>query len=444
MKPLDIFEKFLSIPRESGNEAEISNYIVEFAKERNLEYYQDDYGNVIIKKKGTKSGAPIILQGHIDMVCTSNNNFDFKNNGIKTFVKDNIMYTEGTTMGADNGLGCSIILAILDNNVESPDIEALFTVSEETTMLGARMLDYSKLEGKRLISIDGTEEGVIEVSSAGMASISLTKKLIPVENNNKSYKIEIDGLPGGHSGVDIDKKIKNSIKVLNEILESYQHICINYIDGGVRDNVIPSTSMCIISTDNEINVDNLPYKDIKDLKITISEVDECVKVYNYEDSKRIIELIHTIPHGVLSRINGFPQTSVNLAKISTNNDLIKIDISIRSSSKEEETKYINYIKDLARDYSFTLNSTLPFFTFNEKSMLRDILVDKYEELYNKKVKIEHVHAGLEGGVFEENISDIDICVIAPNLYDIHTVNERFEIDSVDRVYTWVVETLKNI
>ena len=446
MEPLKYFEDFLSIPRESGNEKEISSYLVEFAKRNELEYYVDDIYNVIIKRKSNNnSNDTIILQGHIDMVCTSIDDYDFKNKGIDWYIDNNMYKAKGTTLGADNGIGCSIILAILSNkDILVPNIEAIFTVQEETTMEGAKKLDYSKITGNKLISIDGTNEGVIEVSSAGMTSITLSKQLEYTNSNLKKYKISIDGLEGGHSGVDINKNRGNSIKIIGDIIGKLNNYYLIDIQGGSKDNVIPSECVSIISTDEIIDIDN-SYKEIyPNINILIEEIDIDNKVICKEDSKMIIDLINNLPIEVLSYRGEYPQTSLNLATIKCNNSYVNINISIRSSNVEDEKKYIKMVRNLSNNMNFKINSTIPYFTFNENSKLRDILVNKYKELYNKDIVLEHVHAGLEGGVFSEHINDLDVCVIAPNLHDIHTVNECVEIDSVNRVYKWLIEVLKEI
>ena len=446
MEPLKYFEDFLSIPRESGNEKEISSYLVEFAKKNELEYYVDDIYNVIIKRKSNNnSNDTIILQGHIDMVCTSIDDYDFKNKGIDWYIDNNMYKAKGTTLGADNGIGCSIILAILSNkDILVPNIEAIFTVQEETTMEGAKKLDYSKITGNKLISIDGTNEGVIEVSSAGMTSITLSKQLEYTNSNFKKYKISIDGLEGGHSGVDINKHRGNSIKIMGDIIGKLNDYYLIDIQGGSKDNVIPSECVSIISTDEIIDIDN-SYKEIyPNINILIEEIDIDNKVICKEDSKMIIDLINNLPIEVLSYRGEYPQTSLNLATIKCNNSYVNINISIRSSNVEDEKKCVEMVRKLSNNMNFKINSTIPYFTFNENSKLRDILVNKYKELYNKDIVLEHVHAGLEGGVFSEHINDLDVCVIAPNLHDIHTVNECVEIDSVNRVYKWLIEVLKEI
>lgn len=271
MEPLKYFEDFLSIPRKSGNEKKISEYLVDFALKNKLEYYVDDNYNVIIKRKSNSNSLDtIILQGHVDMVCASIKEYDFKNNGIDWYIEDGFYKAHGTTLGADNGIGCSIILSILSNkNLKVPNIEAIFTVEEETSMKGAKKLDYSKITGNKMISIDGTDEGVIEVSSAGMVSINITKALNYIPNEYSTYRITIYGLLGGHSGVDIDKHRGNAIKIMGNILNDIDEVYLLSINGGLRDNVIPNRCECILATPNSINVDNSYKNAYPNLKINI-------------------------------------------------------------------------------------------------------------------------------------------------------------------------------
>lgn len=444
MEPLNFFEDFLSIPRESGNEEQISKYLIDFANAHNLKWYTDDLHNVIIKKSSNNnSSETIILQGHIDMVCNSIDYYDFKNKGIDWYIEEGMYKAKGTTLGADNGIGCSIILAILSNDdILIPNIEAIFTVQEETTMLGAKKLDYSKITGNKIISIDGTEEGVIEVSSAGMTAIKILKKINYVDNYNDTYEIKISGLPGGHSGIDIDKNKGNSIKLMGEILNDLKNYELVSINGGKKDNVIPDECMCIISTNNEINVDKFYINQPSTLKIDVNKIEKCAKVIKKEQSFQIISFIHNLPIEVLSYKESYPQTSLNLAKIITNEDYIELSISIRSCDNKDEAKWINEIKKLCGDMIFEIGEQIPYFMFKEKSKIRDLLSTKYKELYGNDVILEHVHAGLEGGVFSQFIKGIDVCVIAPNLYDIHTPKEKVEIESIHRVYRWLIEVLK--
>ena len=446
MDPLYYFEDFLSIPRESGNEKEISDYLVKFATEHNLEYYRDDSNNVIIKKKSNKNSVETIaLQGHIDMVCTSIRDFDFKNNGIDWYIEDGYYKANGTTLGADNGIWCSLILSVLSNdNISIPNIEAVFTTSEETNMNGAKRLDYSKITSNKFISIDGTDEGVIDVSSAGMISFNVDKKINYIKNNMPTYKIKVSGLKGGHSGIDIDKNNGNAIEIMFNLLEQLNNYNVVSIKGGVRYNVIPSTCECIIATNDKLNFDYSPFDMYKELNISVEQIKTCAKVINNDDFDEIKKVMHTLPKGVVTYCGGYPQSSVNLAIIETSYEHISLKISLRSSNKIEEQAIIYNIKNICKLMSFEIVDTVPFFEYNKNSKLIKVLTNKYYQLFSKNVVLNHVHAGLEGGIFAEKINNLDMCVIAPNLSDIHTVDEKVEIDSVNRVYKWLISVLESI
>lgn len=446
MEPFKYFEDFLSIPRESGNEKRISEYLVDFALKNKLDYYVDENYNVIIKRNSNNNSLDtIILQGHTDMVCVSIDEYDFKNRGIDWYIEDGFYKAYRTTLGADNGIGCSIILSILSNkNLKVPNIEAIFTVEEETNMNGAKKLDYSKITGKKMISIDGTDEGVIEVSSAGMVSINVSKSLTYIPNKYCTYRITVDGLLGGHSGVDINKQRGNAIKIMGNILNDIDEVYLLDIKGGIRDNVIPSSCECIVATPNSIKVDNSYKEEFPTIQIKIEEIEKCAKVLNEEDTHTIIDFINKLPIGVLTYRESFPQTSLNLAKISIIKQVMNIDLSLRSSSIDDENRFVKEVEALSYKMNFKIKDKMPFFTFKENSILRNILVKKYKELYGRDVLLNNVHAGLEGGIFAEKIKDLDVCVIAPNLYDIHTVNERVDIESVNRVYNWLIEVLKEL
>lgn len=446
MKPQVFFEDFLSIPRESGNETRISEYLENFAIKYNLEYYRDKYNNVIIKKKSNSGSAETIaLQGHIDMVCTSNNNYDFKNKGIDWYIEDGFYKARGTTLGADNGVGCAIILSILaDNKNKMPNIEAIFTTSEETNMNGAKRLDYSKITTNKFISLDGTDEGVIDVSSAGMYCINLEKNIEFEENNMPVYKIKVSGLKGGHSGIDIDKNHGNAIEIVINLLSQLNDFKIISLNGGSKYNVIPNFCECIFASNEKIDFYTDFVSCFDGANIELKKIDKSFKSINKEESDEIFKVLHTLPKGVLSYKDSYPQTSLNLAIVETSFEHISLKISVRSSNKSDEKSLIEKIKALSLNMDFKIIDYAPFFEYKENSLLRELLANKYHELFNKNVIFNHVHAGLEGGVFSEKIDDIDICVISPNLYSIHTIDEKVEIESINRVHMWLLETLKAI
>ena len=447
MSPFIFFEDFLKIPRESGNEKAIADYLVDFAKKKGLEYYRDLYNNVIIKKKSNRNSKEIIaLQGHTDMVCTSINNYDFENNGIDWFIEDGFYKTKGTTLGADNGMGCAMILSVLSNdNISIPNIEAIFTTSEETNMNGAKRLDFSKINAKKLISLDGTEEGVIDVSSAGMISLEIKKKILHKNNDLQTYKIVVSGLKGGHSGIDIDKNRGNAIVILFELLNQLSDYNLISINGGTQYNVIPNYCECIIASTKKPSFNLSNFTLFEGLNVKIEKTEKCAKVIKKEDFLDLIRVMHNFPKGVITYIESYPQTSANIAAIETSYEHITIKVSIRSSSNEEIEKVLENIKQLlSKSYYLKMVDEVPPFSYKKKSKLRNLLAKKYFELYKKNVIFNHVHAGLECGIFSKNIEKLDICVISPNLYGIHTVNEMLDVESVKRVYDWLINTLKDI
>ena len=453
---IEYFKEIMTIPRPSGNEEKIADYLCEYAKEHGYEWFRDEIHNVIIKKdNGSKN--TIILQGHTDMVCVADKGVvkNFFEEGIDWFEEDDYIKAKGTTLGADNGIGVAIILAILEESGEGyPNIEAVFTVQEETTMAGARALDYSKLSGKHLLSLDGDREGVLEVSSAGISDIELTKKLkqMKQKQNTGVYVVEVSNLIGGHSGDDINKNRFNAIEILGKILKEINPVGIVSIYGGEKSNVIPSYAIAeFVSEKSQAEISfvcskyrNLAEENDNHPTVFSSKLEDRDWVIYDEDE--LIDFVVDFKHGVInSNDSGFPITSENLGAIRLTNGEVKVKLSIRSSVENEEIEQTERVKELAKKYrlGFELKCKNPFFSYKENSKLRDSLKFSYNKLYGKEAFERHIHAGLEGGVFAENINDIDVCVIAVDIFDLHSIKERVSVSSIQRVYDWTKETLQN-
>lgn len=445
----EIFEEILSIPRESGNESAIANYIIDFAQKHNCECYKDKFHNVFIKKNNNSNNT-IILQAHSDMVCVSNNTFDFAKNGIPYFIDGDYYKSKTTSLGADDGIGVAIILAMLEENENMPNIEVMITVQEETTMIGALNFDYSKLTGKTLISLDGINEGDIECSSAGMCSLTLNKKVSFENNNDVVYKVSISNLAGGHSGDDIHKNRCNAIKLAAKILNKVDFINLIDINFGVKDNVIPNEGYVVFSSEKDIT----SIKDIlNNLDLNLSSEDENVNIniekyisnVSITQGKEIVDFINDLDNGLLDVFadDNFPLLSSNIGKISLADDSLEIKLSIRSSDKEKENNQLDKLQELCNKYNFELNidAKKPFFPFRNNSYIRELLSKTYKNLYNKETEIKKVHACMEGGIISSNIDDLDICTIAPTINKCHSVNESVSISSTKRVYEWLKQTL---
>lgn len=446
---LEYFEEIMKIPRESGKEEKIAEYLVNYAKENNIEYHLGKY-NTVFLRKNNNSDKTIILQAHSDMVCVSTNNYDFDNKGIPYYIDGDYYRAENTSLGADDGIGIAIILAILQENENMPNIEVIITTQEETTMLGAMNFDYSLVTGKTLISLDGIKEADIESSSAGMCSMTLNKKISYCDENNNIYKLSIKGLMGGHSGDDIDKKRANAIKLAINILNNIGISKLAEIEIGKRDNVIPSDGYIIFSS--HYDIDTIKSK-IKGIDFNLAEDDinfkydielienrQCI-----EESEDVINLLNDLKDGLLETYldDKFPLLSANIGKVLNEDKNITIKYSIRSSDKLKEESLIQETKNIANKYGFELiiDSIKPFFPYKEKSHIRELLAISYKDLYGKDTTIKKIHACMEGGILSNNIKDLNICTIAPTIEHCHSVNENVSISSTERVYRWLKDTL---
>ena len=363
MKVIDFFKEIAKIPRETEKESKIADYLCEFAQKRNLEYERDEYNNVVIKKN-TSNGEPVILQAHTDMVCEKDagKDFDFSKDPIEVIEKDGYLMANGTTLGADNGIGVAQILSILDSNLKC-NIEAVFTVTEETTMEGAFRLDTSKLKGKLLLNLDGFEENTIIIESAAFSDIIMKLKYQWSQPKNQyQYHILLKGLKGGHSGFDIDKNRGNSSMILAEILNEIEEIEIVSFIGGTKFNVIPSDAEAIIRTNltegelkevickkiEEIGINEL-FVEIEEYHAEKSNSDILLKnitrknsVLDKRQSKQFLNSIINFPHGVWKiNENNEITTSVNLGVVDLQQNILKI--GMRSSRKIEEEDTIKQL-----------------------------------------------------------------------------------------------------
>ncbi|MBR2241069.1 MAG: beta-Ala-His dipeptidase [Clostridia bacterium] len=446
---LNYFEEIMNIPRESSKEEKIAQYLIDYAKKNNLEYHLGKY-NTVFLRKNNNSNKTIILQAHSDMVCVSTNSYDFDTKGIPFYIDGDYYRARNTSLGADDGIGVAIILAILQEDENMPNIEVIITTQEETTMLGAMNFNYSQITGKTLISLDGIKEADIESSSAGMCSITLNKKISHSSRKNNTYKLSIKGLMGGHSGDDIDKNRCNAIKLIASILKRLNCNQISNIEIGTRDNVIPSEGYVIFSS--EYDADTIK-NGIEDFNFDLSKEDSN---FHYdietldtsetiEQSEDVVNLLNDLKNGLLETYtdDGFPLLSSNIGKVSIENDKVIIKYSIRSSDKSKEEDLINETKKTAEKYGFEIvvDSIKPFFPFKEKSKIRKLLAESYKDLYGKDTTIKKIHACMEGGILSSNIQDLDICTIAPTIENCHSINENVSISSTERVYKWLKETL---
>lgn len=481
LKGLNSFEAFKyfkeinEVPRCSGNEKAISDWLVNFAEERELEVIQDEALNIIIKKPGTKGyeNAPtIILQGHMDMVCAKNTEteHDFEKEPIEFVVEDDILRADGTTLGADNGIAVAFGLALLASaDIPHPPIELLVTTGEETGMVGARALDSKHLDGRTLINIDSEEEGKLLVSCAGGVAekIKLPIKWEEADENFINCAVKLRGLLGGHSGIEINKERGNANKMMGRFLmdlKSSIHFKISSINGGTTNNAIPNEADAIISfkeSDKAIFLEKLSswssiFKDELDgidpdvdlaFEILESKVE---RVFSDETATKTLQLLILIPNGVKNMsmtIPGLVQSSTNIGVLTTGEESIEFNSAVRSSIKTLKQSICNEAIVLAEILGATIEfeSDYPEWQYNPNSKIRTLFQKVYNDINGEEPEIAAIHAGLECGLFSDKFNgDIDLISFGPNMYDVHTPKEHLSISSAERTWNYLLAVLKEI
>lgn len=481
------FEELCAIPHGSADTKRISDYCVNFAKEHGLSCRQDQYNNVIIFKPGTtgyENVKPVILQGHLDMVCEKEKDcdIDFAKDGLALGIKDGYVYAKGTTLGGDDGIAIAYALAILDSkDIPHPPIEAVFTVDEEIGMLGAAALDCNCLQSDRMLNIDSEEEGYLLVSCAGGVTATCH---IPVqfkkENTRRNISesilmLSVTGLEGGHSGTEIDKGHANANQVLGRVLYAVSKkvsFCIVDIRGGLKDNAIPREAHAVISCREE-DIDIISeilkeYNDILKNEYRISDKnirlvsEKAGEVETYADNQvfddittnRVITALVNLPCGIvkMSRdIEGLVQTSLNLGILTTDKKEdgeteVQFSYSVRSSVKSEKEELVDRLQCLMNVLggSVTCTGEYPAWEYKEASRLRELMVETYLEQYGEKPVIQAIHAGVECGLFAGKIQELDCVSFGPNIKDIHTPKERLDIESVGRVWKYLLRILEKM
>ena len=463
-KVIRFFEEFSAIPHGSGNTSLIADYLVDFAKKRNLDYSRDNADNVIIRKgatKGYENRPAVIFQGHLDMVAEKKPGaeIDMEKEGLTLYRDGDFLRAKDTTLGGDDGVALAYALAILDSNdIPHPDFEAVFTSDEEIGLLGAVAIDPNEIKGRLLINIDSDEEGVFTVGCAGGMRSDVT---LPVHRSNSgadSYRVKVSGFKGGHSGVEIDKDRVNANKALVEVLSGIGDVSIKDIRGGNADNAIPRECECIFSShlDHTALIKKLgdemaaKYRDIEpDITLTVEKVDSPVAGVCVEDSRKLISLLSTLPSGIIamsSDVPGLVETSLNMGILRLEGDRAEISFSVRSAKGTEKQALGDRLEKIAKDHgaSYSTRGAYPAWEYKKDSHLRDVMKKVYEDMYGKSPEIVIIHAGLECGIFSEKIEGLDCVSIGPNNYDIHTTEERLSLSSLQRVWEFLLRVLKEI
>ena len=463
------FEEICAIPHGSRNTKMISDYLVGFAKEHNLAYIQDEMNNVILFAPGTcgmEDRPPVILQGHIDMVCEKEVSctIDMATEGLDVTHDGTFVYAKGTTLGGDDGIAAAMALALLaDDTIPHPPLEVVMTTEEEIGLLGATAIDLSQLKGRTLINLDSEAEGVFTVSCAGGCTACIS---LPVERRavyGPCIRLTVDGLQGGHSGADIHLKRANADKIMGEFMSRIQKLmplCLTSLSGGAKDNAIPRSCQATLVAMG-INLERI--NDIaaalqEEVRANYDEPDATVQAFDVdalggnslstESTAKVISLLCSAPNGVQkwsADIEGLVQTSLNLG-IAKLGDRFSATFSVRSSVNSEKQEVLDQLKALADmlDAAYSQDGEYPAWEYRKESHLRDTMVRIYREMFAQEPKVEAIHAGLECGLFSQKLPGLDCVSIGPQMYDIHTTRERLEIASTERVWKFLLEVLKNL
>ena len=472
-KLFHFFEEISAIPRGSGNEKGISDYLVKFAHDRGLWVYQDDAYNVIIKKggsKGAENRPAVMLQGHIDMVCekVAGVEHDFEKEGLDLVVEDGVLTANGTTLGADNGVAVALMLMVLDDeDIVHPPVECVFTTEEEVGLNGARALDKSQISARTMINMDSEEEGMATISCAGGLRIECTRPVVREKAEGTLLTIEISGLKGGHSGTDIDKERQNAIRVMARMLYQLMKNTDGKLvafSGGNKDNAIPRECMAsLIYADArqaekaealacslaETMADEItPYEENFTCEIS-SEEGRTADAISAEDAKAFITAMYLAPNGVQSRnmkLDGFVVVSTNMGVVRAEDDRLVIVFSPRSSvaSLQEEMKA--RLGLLAETFGFTAtySGEYPGWSYKEESPIREVFLESYRELFGEELKTEALHAGLECGLFSDAVPGLDAIAVGPTLNNVHTPEENLPLDSFERFYELLKDVLRRL
>ncbi len=471
----EIFEEITKVPRPSKKEGRIIAYLEDFAKKHGLRYRKDAIGNVVICKEATPSmkGRPaVVLQSHMDMVCEKNSDtvFDFDKDPVQAYIEDGWVKAKGTTLGADDGIGMAAQLAVLiAGDIEHPDIEALFTVDEETGLTGAFNLGTDMLTGKYLINLDSEDEGEIFIGCAGgvdtVATFSYREEEVPA-GAMEWMRADITGLKGGHSGDNINDGLGNSNKILTRLLLEGSRrfgLRLSAFDGGNLRNAIPREAYAVFGVDKDKAAEFVKFaealsRDIKEeykytdagVKLSVSGTKEPKHIIDAATQERLLLSIQGATNGVIAMSYSMPglvETSTNLASVKFGDgNTIAVVSSQRSSvesAKHNAAATVGAIFTLA-GAEVKHGDGYPGWAPDPSSRLLAVSEKSYNDLFGRKPVVRAIHAGLECGLFLEKYPHLEMVSFGPTLRGVHSPDERLEISTVDKFWKLLLDVLKNV
>ncbi len=461
------FEKICSIPHGSRNTKAISDYLVSFAREHGIRYVQDELNNVLMFQEGTQgmeNHAPVILQGHMDMVCQKDGDcpIDMETQGLDVTHDDRCVFAKGTTLGGDDGIAVAYALALLaDKSIPHPPLEVIITVDEEIGMEGATGVDLSQLKGRTLINLDSEDEGIFTVSCAGGARGTIR---LPVQRRavyGPCVQLTVEGLRGGHSGVEIHKNRANANKIMGIFLDRVQKLmplCLTKLVGGSQDNAIPqSCQVTLVAMGMDLQRINTVAEELqREVREQYDELDAIVRgddvdalggnALTTECSAKVIALLNAAPNGIQAwseDIGGLVQTSLNMG-VAQLGEEFKMVFAVRSSVNQEKRELLEKLRELAGFYGaqYSEMGDYPAWEYRKESPLRDTMVTIYQRMFGKEPEVVAIHAGLECGILSDKLPGLDCVSTGPQMHDIHTSRETLEIESTRRTWEFLLEILK--
>lgn len=463
------FEEICSIPHTSFHEKQLSDYCAAFAKERNLYYEQDELGNVIMigeATEGYEDVAPIILQGHLDMVGDKapDSDMDLEKDGLRLGICGDWIYAEGTTLGGDDGIAVAYGLALLDDpSIPRPRLEVVLTVSEEVGLIGAAAIDLSCCRAKRLLNVDSEEEGIFTVGCAGGMRLQTD---IPMNREPKSglcLDFKFQGILGGHSGIEINNGLANANALTGRFFMALKKVCdfeIITLSGGVKENVIPKdAAFSLLIKQGDLAIVEKELADFNaEIKSEYAAADPNATlvmanagasdayVLDNESMSKLITALNLMPNGVQAMcidLPGLVETSLNMGVVSLTEDNLQINFSVRSSVSTAKAYIANKVTQLAEFLGGTVSTSgeYPAWPLARESKFREQCIDVYKKLYGEEPQVVTIHAGLECGILSEKIEGLDCISIGPDLKEIHTIKERASISSIARVWEFIKAVL---
>lgn len=478
-KVFEFFETITRIPHGSTDTGRISDFCENFAKERGLRYIRDDAGNIIIWKDASPSyenSPSVILQGHLDMVCEKDDqtDIDFRTDGLKIRCDGDLITAEGTTLGGDDGIAVAYCLAILDSDeYVHPPLECVFTVDEEIGMLGAAALDTAPLKSRLLINIDSEDEGHLLVGCAGGVTstvhipITMTEKDASDATSYGLIRLSVEGLVGGHSGIEIATGRANAVKLLGRVLfdiKKKSDFDIVNIRGGAKDNAIPRSAAAVLFTKESERVKALAAEYEHTLKHEYGYTDpglalvvldardtesDTVSVFDEDSTNRVIAAMVGLPNGVAHMCHepkGQVQTSLNLGILKTTDEEVSASFSVRSNIGSQKDALVSSLECIANSLGGYIRNTgaYPAWEYREESKLRDIFLKVYKEKYGKDMIVETIHAGVECGLLADKMEGLDAISFGPDMCDIHTPAESLSVSSAARTWELLLGVLREL